>query len=48
MTTQRLSDVLLGLFLIAFAIGTFTNIEVVPIVIAVLAIGAGILKLFFG
>lgn len=45
MSNRKLSEIVLALFLIAFSISTVTNIEVVPLVVGLLALIAGILLL---
>ena len=46
MSGRKLWSICLALFLIAFSISTVTNIEVVPLVVGVLALIAGVLLLF--
>lgn len=46
MSNRSLGTIALALFLIAYAIGTVTNVEVLPIVVGILALIAGVLLLF--
>lgn len=46
MDKRSLGTICLALFLIGYGIATFTSISVAPIVLAVLAVVAGILLLF--
>lgn len=46
MNGRSISSICLALFLIGYGISTFTSIAVAPIVLAVLAVAAGVLMLF--
>lgn len=46
MSILRIRNIALGLFLLAFAIAQFTNVEIAPVVVAVFAAIAGLLYLF--
>lgn len=46
MNSRSYSSIVLGLFLVGYGIAAVTNISVAPIVLAILAIIAGVLILF--
>lgn len=46
MNNRSYGGICLGLFLIGYGISTVTNISVAPIVLAILAVVAGVLILF--
>lgn len=46
MQGRSLSSICLALFLIGFGISAVTNISFAPIVLAILAVAAGVLMLF--